>query len=295
MRLYTDTHKYKETIEMANNLTGTYEDPVLYHCFWNGKLNEKHYISILSCFYFNVLNKPNRKIILLTNSPFEDNDILRVISQFCEVRYFDFSEELKDTGISDEISKTNDVYQFKSDRIRYVLLYKYGGIWFDLDMFFLRSLDPIFNAFENEICVYTWADSNYPNGAFFMSLKKNSEKMLDFINYLINRNLGYGFQDYFYQKNHLTFDTPLDILVLPCSWFDGGFLYDFPDFIDGNKEFFKSVNGIINIDTFAKGAFCYHWHNRWYNNVEEMSYFDQLTNDLVNKIKNKLSNNDSNS
>jgi hypothetical protein len=119
--------------------------------------------------------------------------------------------------------------------------------------------------------------------------------MLDFINYLINRNLGYGFQDYFYQKNHLTFDTPLDILVLPCSWFDGGFLYDFPDFIDGNREFFKSVNGIINIDTFAKGAFCYHWHNRWYNNVEEMSYFDQLTNDLVNKIKNKLSNNDSNS
>ena len=283
MRLYADTVAYNETIEMAKSLTGDYNEPVLYHCFWNGKLNEKHYISILSCFYFNVLNKPNRKIILWTNSPFEDNDILRVISQFCEVRYFDFSEELKDTDIPPTIINGNMVYPIYSDRIRYVLLYKYGGVWFDLDIFFLRSFDPLLSNFKEDISVYTWADLNYPNNAIFISPIKESQKMRDFIQYMIDRGSGFGFQE-----SKLTFDLSVDLLVLPCSWFDGWFLYDFPDYVDGNREFFKTVNGLIDLDTFAKGAFCYHWHNRWYNNVEKMSYFDQLTLDLVSRVKKEL-------
>lgn len=67
MKLYTDTISYNETIEMAENLTGEYNEPVLYHCFWNGKLNEKHYISILSFFYFNVLKEPNSYFDQLSN------------------------------------------------------------------------------------------------------------------------------------------------------------------------------------------------------------------------------------
>ena len=44
---------------------------------------------------------------------------------------------------------------YYSDVVRYLLLYNYGGCWFDLDCFILRSFDPIFkNFYENEICVY---------------------------------------------------------------------------------------------------------------------------------------------
>jgi len=286
MRLYTDTHKYNETIEMANNLTGTYEDPVIFHCFWHGPLNEKHFISILSCFYFNVLNKPNRKIILWTDSPFEDNNILKSISQFCEIRYFDFLEELKDTEISDEISKSNEHYQIKSDRIRYILLYKYGGVWFDLDMFILKSFDTLLSSFKNDICVYTWSDhGNYPNGAIFINLIPGNPKMKHFIDFLVDRNKGYGFQDYFNQESNLTYDTPVDLLVLPSSWFNAMWLPDFPEFEGFNKTFFKTTDKSVTLDNFCKGAFSFHWHNMWFNPVEPNSYFDQLANDLVSRFK----------
>ena len=36
------------------------------------------------------------------------------------------------------------------------------------------------------------------------------------INFIIDRNRGWGFQ-----RTKLTYDLPLDMLVLPCSWFDG--------------------------------------------------------------------------
>jgi hypothetical protein len=294
MRLYTDTTVYNETIEMAKNLKGDFDEPVIYHCFWNGPLNDKHYISVLSCFYFNVLNKPNRKIILWTDSPFEDNEIFRAISQFCEVKYFDFSEELKDTDLPHQLAHGSMQYSFTSDRIRYVLLYKYGGIWFDLDIFFLRSLDPLFNTFENEICVYNWSNSAYPNGAIFINLIKENPKMKHFIEFLVERNRGYGFQE-----SNLTYDTPVDLLVLPCSWFDGIFLPDFPEFDSqisfSNKQFFETTDKQVTLDNFVQGAFCYHWHNLWTYPTQQMSYFHQLSTDLINKIKNKLSNNDSNS
>jgi len=294
MRLYTDTLAYNETIEMAKNLKGDFDEPVIYHCFWNGPLNDKHYISVLSCFYFNVLNKPNRKIILWTDSPFEDNEIFRAISQFCEVKYFDFSEELKDTDLPRQLAHGSMQYSFTSDRIRYVLLYKYGGIWFDLDIFFLRSFDEFLEDVKSDISVYNWSTCGYPNGAIFINLIKENPKMKHFIEFLVNRNCGYGFQE-----SNLTYDTPVDLLVLPCSWFDGIFLPDFPEFDSqisfSNKQFFDTTDKQVTLETFANGAFCYHWHNLWTYPTQQMSYFHQLANDLINKIKNKLSNNDSNS
>ena len=43
---------FNETIKIAQKTTGEYEKQVLFHCYWNGSLNEKHLYSVLSCFYF---------------------------------------------------------------------------------------------------------------------------------------------------------------------------------------------------------------------------------------------------
>ena len=80
-----------------------------------------------------------------------------------------------------KIIKNNFYYNkslsFYSDVVRYLLLYNYGGVWFDLDCFILRNFDPIFSNFENEICVYQWENQYYPNGAIYISLEPNSLKM----------------------------------------------------------------------------------------------------------------------
>jgi len=42
---------------------------------------------------------------------------------------------------------------YDSDIVRYILLYKYGGFWFDLDILFSRHIDPMLASFGNHICV----------------------------------------------------------------------------------------------------------------------------------------------
>ncbi len=47
MKLLSKTTDYDKTIKLANNLKGKYDKSVIFHCYWNGILNEKHLYSIL--------------------------------------------------------------------------------------------------------------------------------------------------------------------------------------------------------------------------------------------------------
>ena len=206
MKLLTTTTNYNETIKLSHNLNGTYDKPVIFHCYWNGSLNEKHLYSVLSCYYFNVLN----------NTP---NNINKEISTYCEIKQFSINNEKEKSEILKNYNYNFRGITFYSDFIRVLLLYNYGGCWFDLDCFILRSFDPIFKNYENEVCVYQWEKQPYPNNAIFISLEPKSVKMKNNIDFIINRNRGWGFQ-----QALLTYDLPLDMLVLPCSWFDGDWL-----------------------------------------------------------------------
>ena len=288
MKLYTNSLDYIETIKLTDQLSGSYNNEVIFHCFWNGKLNEKHYISILSCFYFNILNKDKRKIILWYDVEFEKNIWYEKILSICEIKKFEYNNEIKNTFFEKkQIIIRNNQYSYLSDVIRYVLLYKYGGIWFDLDIFFLKDINSLLSSFENDICVYNWAEQNYPNGAFFQNIKPFNLKFENFVSYLIDLNRGFGFQE-----SQITFDSPVELLVLPCSWFDGPFCIGFtepykllPNGGPDLNSFFKFTNKDVKLENFATGAFCYHWHNLWYEDYEENSFFDRLKNDLNHKTK----------
>ena len=263
MKLLTNNTDYDETITTAINLKGEYINSVIFHCYWNGQLNEKHLYSILSCYYFNVHNNTHKIILWLENNT--PNNINTEIEKYAEIRNFSLSDEINNTLFIKNDFYYNKSLSFYSDVVRYLLLYNYGGIWFDLDCFFMRSFDPIFYNFENEVCVYQWEKLNYPNGAIFISLKKKSEKMKNNINFIINRNRGWGFQE-----ASLTFDLELDMLVLPCSWFDGVWL------TGGHGTFFENTDIIYDFNHFYNGAFCYHWHNLWDTKIHDNSICMQL-------------------
>ncbi len=276
MKLLAETTNYVETIKLANNLNGIYNKPVIFHCYWNGNLNEKHFFSILSCYYFNILNNKHKIILWLENNT--PNNINKEISKYCEIKQFSLDTEKKNTNFIEGNFYYNKALSFYSDVVRYLLLYNYGGCWFDLDCFILRSFDPIFKNYEKEVCVYQWENQNYPNGAIFISLEPKSIKMKNNINFIINRNKGWGFQE-----ANLTYDLPLDMLVLPCSWFNGDWIEN--PYNIGTFNFFKDSKKEYNFDNFFNGAFCYHWHNKWDITIEENSIIKQL----VEIIKRKLS------
>ena len=253
MKLLTKEVEYNKTIRLAANLTGEYTKPVTFHCFWKGPaLTQAHLYSIKSCYYFNVY-KRNHKIILWLedNSP---NKYNKEIKKYAEIKHF---------SLKNEVGEVKDIFfgnynpdprpGFYSDYVRYILLYKYGGCWFDLDCFFLRNFDPLFHNYGDGVCVYQWEKKSWPNGAIYISLEPKSDKMKKNIEFIIKHNKGWGFQ-----QARLKYDLDLDLLVLPCSWFDGGWIENPYNVRYG--DILKSTPNKYDFDTFFKGAFSYHWH-----------------------------------
>lgn len=227
-----------------------YNKPVIFHCYWNGILNEKHLYSILSCYYFNVHNNKHKIILWLENN--KPNNYNVEIEKYAEIRNFSITNEVKNTFLENMVIKyvggSNGGLSEKANFYRMVLLYNYGGIWFDLDCFFLRSFDPLFYNYENEICLYQWEKLNLPNNAIYISLKPKSEKMKKIFEFIIKNDKGWGFF-----RAKLTYDLDMDILVLPCSWFDASWIKN--PLINDFKVFFKTTNINYNFDNFLKAVF----------------------------------------
>ena len=92
MKLLTQSTNYTETIKIAINLNESYDKPVIFHCYWNGTLNQKHLISILSCYYFNVYNNKHKIILWLENNI--SNKYNKLIQPYAEIKYLSLSEEI---------------------------------------------------------------------------------------------------------------------------------------------------------------------------------------------------------
>jgi hypothetical protein len=279
--LFQDTN-YKKTIDYAVEITNNYHNindnvstvsNTTFHCYWNGILNEKHLMSIKSCYCF---HKKHKIILWLENNT--PNQFNEEIHKYAEIRHFYLDDEIVDTFLHNvRLQYDKHRVSFYSDIVRYVLLYKYGGCWFDLDCFFLRSFEPLFFYYGYQTCVYQWEDQNYPNGAIYISLEPRSERMKQIIQFIIQRNRGWGFQE-----SHFTYDLPVDLFVLPCSWFDSDWIVH--DANIGFDKFFKRSNQQYSFDNFFPGAFCYHWHNQW----DVIVYDDSIAKQLMTIVDKTL-------
>jgi hypothetical protein len=278
MKYLVDTMDYNETIKMATNLQGNYNKKVIFHAYWNGDLNEKHFYSILSCYFFNVYDRNHEIILWLENN--KPNNINKEISKYCEIKNFSIDNEVKNTFLEDETIKYVGGLTEKANFYRMVLLYNYGGCWFDLDCLFLRNFDPLFKNYENEICLYRWSHQNYPNNAIFISLEPNSLKMKNNINFIIKHDKGWGFQ-----RANLHKRLDMDILILPCSWFDAGWMKTDNTEFESFKRFFEETDKVYNFNNFHKGSFCYHWHNKWKDRIQENCIFIQLIEIIKKQLK----------
>lgn len=272
MKLLSNDIEYTKTIVIAIKLLkDEYDKNVIFHCYWNGTLNKKHLYSIKSCYYF---NKKHKIILWLENNIPNEYNI--IIGKYAEIKVFNIDNEKNNTYFINNYKifylNYNDL-SYYSDLVRYLLLYNYSGVWFDLDCFILRCFDPLFIHFQNEICVYRWEYLNIPNGAIYISLEPKSNKMKKNIEFIINKNKGFGFLE-----SNLTFDLELDLLVLPCSWFDPNWINNPIANEKDFKFFFKETNNIYDFNNFYYGSFCYHWHNQWNDEIENNCIAMQLYN-----------------
>lgn len=242
-----------------------------FHCYRKGALNESHLYSILSCYYFNVYGKKNKIILWLENNI--QNEYNVEISKYATIKHFSFKNEKKKTCFLEtydfdiQRESPHDYFNF----IKYLLLYNYGGMWFDLNCFLLRNFDPIFSNYGNEICVYQGHGENYLEHSIFISLQPKSEKMKKNMNFIIEQKLGWKF--YFSMMDDSA--LKLDMLVLPRGWFDPIAIKN-PYNPISLDNIFENTDKKYNFDSFFYGCFCFNWHNQKIKEIQENSIIKQL-------------------
>jgi hypothetical protein len=165
--------------------------PKIFHCYWDGSnFSFLHYLTLVSF----RKHHPDWKMILympkhrccrkpwktVQVGSYNGPNYLSHAKTLCEVKIIDFNE----------IGFKNDVPEvIKSDFLRYHLLYKYGGMWSDMDTFYIKNIESIdLNSFAK-----VGSDSNITfalrvfqigillsakNNSFFKNLRDNCLKYL---------------------------------------------------------------------------------------------------------------------
>jgi hypothetical protein len=91
------------------------------------------------------------------------------LRRYVQVRVFDMSSMRVNTPLEDvtaaEAAKFNADPSFYSDQVRMLLLLHFGGVWFDLDVMWLRPIDSLLLHHGDEVIVYRWQEQDHPNGA----------------------------------------------------------------------------------------------------------------------------------
>lgn len=186
--------------------------------------------------------------------------------------------------IKDYINTTMNLAA-KDDYFQIISLYKYGGLYFDLDVVFLKDFTPLLKGYE---FVYAWECQPYGNSAI-LYLRKNSYITNYLAKKLLKRKAAMPWVLFDYKDKKLA-----NLRNYPYTFFDplwGRYCEGMPlsNFADFFKEFGDSSDEKNNINSYKEffpGAFAYHWRNSWDTKEVENSYFG-----LFNREFNQILNN----
>lgn len=239
---------------------------MLYHCIWIGhNVTTKHALCLKS--FQRTQSAVERELWWWTLQPY-----VSTLEAFCKehdiratIRCF---PEDVDPAIMSEVSALQPFVVPKevnvtlySDYMRYVILYAFGGIYFDMDVLFLKDWAPL----AHEHFMYRWERMPYANNAIICMPHPRSPIMRS----ILERT----------RKFHSTYPltilgeqylTELGVRVYDCHLFDEGWLTESFD------AFFESKRKEGSDMTFHPDAYAYHWHNRWNKMMEPGSLADTL-------------------
>jgi hypothetical protein len=272
--------------------------PRRYHLYWYGPFGRKPAFALKSLLA--TQNLAESEVWLWLDAAdgyagYEENPFLRPLLPFVRVRRFDPAHEPKDTPTAGRPELYAGLMPVgRSNLVRFVVLYKYGGIYADMDTMFLRDLGPLLRdaRFGDEFC-YQWSLRPFANTAM-LALREGSATAEGLL--VRCRELGSCSP-----RDVIRFDgtSHLGLLVLPVAFFDPLWAHH-----DGEerylrapfshfKGFFKPIRfprraAVRSYRDFFPGAFAYHWHNCWDVPEDTSSYFGRFDRELDTVLRDRL-------
>lgn len=238
------------------------------------------------------------KLVLWSDYDVSSNPLLAPYVDYIDLRvYSDSVADGTDLAGSEWLTAHDTKYYMRSGIVRFLVTHKFGGIWADMDMVFLRSFKPILD----QEWAYMWgAELDFANHgpcAAMMSFQKESPLSQLCINEILSTQivpdstvLDHILLAKVYRKFPFT--------VFPSAFFNTewqmntyynteGRVYD-PNGLGTATESGWFKKNQYSPSLFPE-AFSWHWHNSSYKNhkVEEGSKFNLIERMIDGRLKNK--------
>lgn len=177
--LYTDYEKALEFLRDVKEEHYNYPQHIVNFHLYTEVLNEKELLAVKS--YFATQNLIQTKLILWSDWDIRDNKLLAPFKDLIDFRVYDPIKLAVGTileGKTKQLLAKDSLHYMMSGMLRFLALYKMGGVWFDMDMVLLRDLVPIFD----QEFAYMWGSETdfvrHGPCAAFLNIHKESEHAL---------------------------------------------------------------------------------------------------------------------
>jgi hypothetical protein len=272
-RLYFDYHYYCDHFgSVVRRISPAPTGPLLYHSFWQGTLTWHHELSLKS-------------LMVTQSGPFEvwlwaSSETIAANESFLatlddasfRVKPCDPAQLLRDTPLDGRLELFNRRLPAVSDAVRMVVLLKHGGIYFDLDVLFLRDLREL----AGVDFIYQWSNQAYGNTAV-SHFRRDSKNVQG----LVARAATIGSCHPARLCDFNAIDPVVkDLQLWPVFVFDPAWLahdtgVPINDYSHNLTDFFVREQP-VSIETFYPSSYAYHWHNGWDYPLTEGSIAGQL-------------------
>jgi hypothetical protein len=281
---------YKKCLSYLNSIDDenlSYpSDPVNFHIYTEIK-TVKELLCVES--FLATQNLEKTRLILWSDYDISDNSLLEPYKELIDFRVYSPEEETKGTVLEnckEWVAVEDSKHYMKSGVLRFLVTHKYGGVWADMDMVFLRDLKPILD----QEWAYMWGSELDFRGfgpcAAIMSIHKDSLHSNLCMQEIVNSKpvadstvLDHVLLAKVYTKKRFT--------VFPSTFFNTEWQLN-TTYVNDIKHYNSGGLGTqVESGWFEKnqfssylfeGAFAWHWHNSSYKNhrIEDGSKFDIL-------------------
>jgi hypothetical protein len=249
---------------------------------------DKEIVSLMS--YFATQNLEKTKVIVWSDYDISNEPRIQRFKDLVDFRVWDAKSEAVGTPIEKDLHMfraADEKHYLQSDLLRLLALYKYGGVWIDMDIILLRDFKPLLD----QEYMYMWgSETDFRNQgacATVLSLKKESEfsvKLLEEARKMtiIPNSTCWG-KDMFAKLYRNYQYTILPSAFFNIEWCINKHTPGFADYIEAG--WFK--NRADNYKYIFPETFAWHWHNSSKKNliVENGSKFDLLTKLTEERLK----------
>ena len=266
-------HDWRKAIAFCRTLPDVSpSEPVTFHLYWRERFG--HLFPTVRPFgrkqalpvkaFIATQDLSMCSLVLWSDRDLSENDWLKPFLPYLTLRIYDADAAARGTPLEDhpKIYRQRDSRAYRDgDLFRVLILYKYGGIYADMDTVLLRSL----GVFLDQEFLYQWENFDDKYAPALLRLRKGGEFARALIDGLIDIPAG----KYNWGRENMcrAFSLGHRITVFPSPFFNTEW-QAVPRFEPFKKMPYSSE--------LYDGAFAWHWHNKWDDPIEPGSKFQLL-------------------